>query len=377
MARTIQDYANAELDRLFIQTMGPILKQAQKMATDPRGQLQSSLRELDEEAARLEEDKQPIKADNATLLKVIASYGALLLVVQTLIRSEAEAVELTGSQVAIPSVTAKVFRPIATSLASQGLDPLKSVLAQVDITRMPWVTPSADEIASQFVRSSAWIKKMDSWAEGYVALAQDTLQMGLQKGWGPRYTAGYLSNILPGLPLHAAENITRTLQLTSYREASLAMEQANSNVLAGKLRVATLDKRTCLACISLHGTPLKIGERVDDHHRGRCTEYYQVAGGSPLPRFMQADSPSGGRTLVPFQTGPDWFAGLSPARQKQQASFLASPGKLRAYRDGVALKDFVTSYDDAVFGRMIVEDSIIGALGTKGEQYYAINQPKE
>jgi len=377
MARTIQDYANAELDRLFIQTMGPILKQAQKMATDPRGQLQSSLRELDEEAARLEEDKQPIKADNASIQKVLTSYGATMLVVQTLIRSEAGAVELTGSQVAIPSVTAKVFRPITTSLASQGLDPLKSVVSQVGKTSVPWVTPAADEIASQYVRSSAWVKKMDSWAEGYVALAQDTLGVGIQKGWGPRYTAGYLSNILPGMPVHAAENITRTLQLTSYREASLAMEQANSNVLAGKLRVATLDSRTCIACISLHGTPLEIGERVDDHHRGRCTEYYQVKGGEAIPKFMQADSPRGGRVVVPFQTGPEWFAGLSPSRQKQQASFLASPGKLRAYQDGIALSDFTTSYNDPVFGRMIVEDSIIGALGTKGEQYYAINQTKE
>ena len=92
---------------------------------------------------------------------------------------------------------------------------------------------------------------------------------------------------------------------------------------------------------------------------------------------MQADSKPGQRNFVPFTTGEDWFNSLPPERQAQQASFLRSPAKLRAYRDGTPLSAFEAEHDDSVFGRQVVEASLKNAIGAdKAAGYYSINQKK-
>ena len=103
-----------------------------------------------------------------------------------------------------------------------------------------------------------------------------------------------------------------------------------------------------------------LGERVDDHYRGRCTEFYVVPGGPQLPDFMQADSTPGNRKFTKFQTGEDWFDSLPEARQKQQASFLESPGKFKAFQEGTPISAFVTEHVDDVFGRQVMENSLKG-----------------
>jgi hypothetical protein len=131
----------------------------------------------------------------------------------------------------------------------------------------------------------------------------------------------------------------------------------------------------CLSCISLHGTRLEPGERVDDHYRGRCSELYKIPG-VELPTTMQADSVPGKRRFVPFKTGEEWFASLPPERQAQQASFKASPAKYRAYQDGVKLGEFVGDHEDSVFGNQKIEKSLVGVFGEDAKKYYQINQTK-
>ena len=94
-----------------------------------------------------------------------------------------------------------------------------------------------------------------------------------------------------------------------------------------------------------------------------------------MPTSMQSDSTPGNRNFVPFQTGPEWFAGLSPERQAQQASFLRSPGKLNAYRDGTPLADFVGHHEDPVFGWQVIEQSLKQSVADP-ELYYVRNQVK-
>jgi hypothetical protein len=84
---------------------------------------------------------------------------------------------------------------------------------------------------------------------------------------------------------------------------------------------------------------------------------------------MQADSLPGKRNFVKWQTGEEWFAGLSPERQAQQASFLKSPAKLKAYKDGVPLSEFVGDHEDSVFGHQVIEKSLVNTVG-KPEKYY-------
>ena len=340
--------------------------------------MQQSLTKLDDEANRLDEAGEMMEADNAQLLLTLAAFAAMMIAVEILIQANDQDIELSGRSVAPGALTAKVFIVISTALVAAGLNPVTSLAAfqtqllEAGITN--WIVPDALDIASAFVNSPEWIAKMEGWGEGYAELTKDTILSGIANGVGPNATAAKLRQLAQDLPLSAAENLTRTLQLTSYREAELAMEVVNSEFLEYKIRIAALDDRTCLACVSLHGTRLEIGERVDDHYRGRCTAFYVVKGGPRFPDVMQSDSIPGERNFVPWQSGEDWFNGLSPERQAQQASFQSTPAKFRAFKSGTPLSDFVEEHFDDVFGRQIVEDSLIGALGDEAKKFYNVNQ---
>lgn len=211
------------------------------------------------------------------------------------------------------------------------------------------------QVATKIVTTKAWITKLSGWGSGYTDFITNMMLSGLLSGWGPKKTATELRKVVENMPTYAARNLTRTLQLTSYREASLAMEEINGGFIEYKIRIAELDADTCLSCVALHGTRLEKGERVDDHFNGRCTEFYVVEGGPRSPSFMQSDSRPGDRNFVPFQTGEEWLASMTPDRLAEQSSFAKSPGKLEAYQNGTPIADFVGEYDDPVFGNMVVE----------------------
>jgi hypothetical protein len=219
---------------------------------------------------------------------------------------------------------------------------------------------------------------MEAWGKGYADLTRNTIINEIGRGASPLAVSAKLRQLATNIPVHAADNLMRTLQLTSYREASLAMESINGRYIIKKIRIATLDQRTCLACIALHGTELEPGQRVDDHYRGRCTEYYVVPGGNPLPLFMQSDSSQGNRNFIPYTDGLTWFNRLSPARQKLQASFVASPGKWNAFQSGASLADFVADHIDDVFGHQVIEHSLTSLYGSaKAQTFYKRNQPQQ
>lgn len=220
----------------------------------------------------------------------------------------------------------------------------------------------AQEALEGYVLSPEWAAKINSWGAGYVALVNEAILSDMERGAGRRAIASHVRDVITSMPRYAAETLTRTLQVTSYRDATVAMEGVNGGLLVGKIRIAKLDDRTCLSCISLHGTELEIGERVDDHYNGRCTEWYRVPGGRDFPETMQADSSPGHRVFVPWQTGNDWFKSLPPERQAQQRSFVATPAKLAAYRSGVPLSDFVHVRQDDLFGRQVFEASLRNAV---------------
>lgn len=374
---SIAGFTNIVLDSNYLKAAGEMLRQIFAITNNINSAMQRALRKLDEEVERLNESEQRMEADNAQLEQTLRVYEETLITTQNLITANDQIIELSGAEVAPGSVTAKVFIAISTAIALTGGNPVTSIAAfeaALVEAGIQWIVPSALDIATSFVNSPEWIAKMEGWGTGYAELTSNTILSGIADGVGPNQIASTMRQHAQDIPLAAAENLTRTLQLTSYREASLAMEQLNSDFIEGKIRIATLDNRTCMACISLHGTRLAIGERVDDHYRGRCTEFYQVVGGPEFPDMMQSDSLPGDRNFVPFQSGEDWFNSLSPERQAQQASFLSTPAKLRAFLDGVPLSDFVGEHVDDVFGHQFVEDSLVGALGKNADQYYTINQ---
>jgi SPP1 gp7 family putative phage head morphogenesis protein len=177
----------------------------------------------------------------------------------------------------------------------------------------------------------------------------------VNQGLGPIQVAKNVRHFAEEMPKYAAERLTRTLQITSYRDAETAQTAANDGVIDYKIRIAALDDKTCLSCIELHGSVMKPDERVDDHYNGRCTSIYSVKGQN-----------------LQIQKGSDWFNGLSPERQAQQRSFVNNQAKFRAFQDGVPLSDFVGTHTDDVFGNQFVEMSLKNAFGDKAQDYYAV-----
>ena len=363
MPLTLVDYANATLDAGYIRTAGPTLRRIRALGQSE--QMQRALRELDAEVAQIEQDGGTLEQDNAHLQKALLALAAVFAAAGVLIKLNAKDIQQSGQVVAPVAVTAKIFQQIAGKIAGNPITAavLPKYVNALEKMGIDWNIPRALEFATGYVDIPAWVARMEGWGEGYAALTRETTLNGLRHGWGPRYTANQIRQYAENLPQSAAENLTRTLQLTSYRDASLVMESINGGFIIEKVRIARLDGKTCLSCIALHGTILQKGERVDDHYRGRCTEFYRVHGGPLWPDTMQADSTPGNRRFVPFQSGNEWFNGLSPERQRQQASFARSPAKWEAFKNGTPLSAFVGQHKDDVFGTQIVETSLVKAVG--------------
>lgn len=376
---TITQYANKALDAVYQRTAGRMLAQIGALATSQNGRMQSALKKLDEEAQRLKKDDKRLTPDNPVLKNALGEYENTMETAARLIQANDNQIQDAGIAIASAAVTAKVFLGLSGQVMQDGGNPVspqavKFYGEQIEQQGLVWNAISTLDTVTSYVDSPAWIARMEGWGKGYADLTRDIILKDIQNGAGPIATARHLRQVAEGLPVSASESLTRTLQLTSYREASLAMETANDGYILGKIRIAELDDRTCISCIALHGTPLEVGQRVDDHYNGRCTEFYQVPGGDKYPKYMQADSQAGARQFVPFQSGVDWFASLSPDRQAEQASFLNSPAKLRAYRDGTPLTEFIGDHEDSVFGHQFVERSLIDILGEDAEKYYTVNQ---
>jgi hypothetical protein len=379
--QSINDYANQALDSTYNASAGKVLDQVAKLAQSPKGRMQKQLAKLDEEAKRLNEEDQRIEYDNAVLEQTLNEYSDLMDTTASLVDANDEAIQQSGVNIAVIAVTAKVFLSLSHSIMAGGGNPItpqamKFYISQLAARSIDWTNISTLAQIISFVDSPAWIAKMEGWGVGYANLTKDLILHEVEKGAGPIALAQKLREVVEHMPVYASETLTRTLQLTSFRQASLEMELVNGKYIESKIRIARLDDRTCLSCIALHGTPLKKGERVDDHYRGRCTEHYVVPGADPYPTMMQADSTPGNRVYVPFETGEEWFAHLPESRQMAQTSFSKSPGKLRAYQNGTNLSEFIGEHDDSVFGRQVVELSMKGALGDNADQYYIRNAGK-
>ena len=379
---TLPEAEDDALEKAYITTAGRMLAQIAAICNAPNSQLQRSLKKLDDEADRLTEAEEVMTPDNPQLEQTLGVYEDTFKATQALIMVNDNAIQDTAARLAIPAVTAKVFSVLTGAMLSRGINPLspqgtKILTSRIAASGIPWTTPGADVFAANYVDSTAWINRMENWGKGYADYTRDTFLRGVQSGWGPKYTAGQVRVSAQNLPKSAAESLTRTLQITSYQDASAEMEKVNNKYITGKIRIATLNQTCCLNCISRHGEQLEVGARVDDHFRGRCTAFYQVPGGPQYPESMQADSTPGNRNFVPFQKGEDWFNSLPPERQAQQASFLKSPAKLRAYRDGTPLSVFQGDHVDSVFGAQTVERSLRNAIGQEAaESYYSRNQEK-
>lgn len=183
----------------------------------------------------------------------------------------------------------------------------------------------------------------------------DALIDGMVMGMNPRQVAAIIRREL-GQGLTWALNTARTAQVWSYREAARASYMANSDIVDGWIWYASLGRRTCMSCVSKHGSRHRVDEVLNDHHSGRCVALPEV----PLARRI-------GIALPTIESGEEWFARQSEADQMAQMGL----AKFDAWRAGAfTLNQLSESYQDPVYGEMLREASLVGLLGENAEQYY-------
>ena len=197
----------------------------------------------------------------------------------------------------------------------------------------------------------------DAVAEG----VERALLKGLALGQNPRVVARLIQREL-GQALTWALRTARTAMLYAYREANRASYVANPSIVGGWIWHAKLgDGRTCMSCISQHGTVHPPDEALNDHHNGRCamipvTVSWEELGLPGLPD-----------TRPQVGSGRDWFAGLSETEQRRQMG----PAMWRAWKDGkVSWEDLSREHVDPVYGSMRVMPSLRALLGEGAREFY-------
>lgn len=309
------------------------------------GILRQRLDELLEEAGRLAETGRRLRPDNPVLRALLADLDDVLVRQTRLI--EGVASELQASGVDAARSTARLFTLGEARLGAAFNVPDPRTLAQV----------------VDFVTDPAFTDELASLPADVLASVRRAVVQGVASGQGPHRIARHITDLVETFPRARANTLMRTLQLESYRRTDAAIALANSDVIDRRIRIATLDDRTCLACIALHGTELRTDESVDDHHRGRCIAL-NVARGATAPVSRRVIE---GR-VVEFRTGQEWFDALPDTRRLT----IAGPANFEALSEGVVrLDDFVQPYSDPLFGDMIRQASLKGVLGSAAQAYYA------
>jgi hypothetical protein len=322
LARLVEDLLDRDYERQTRQVLTAIASRSQE------GVIARRLTELDEEAERLREAGERLQPDNAVLRALLADMQAELDGAATLLDEGARNVERGAIDAA---------GRLQRQLALPGLSDAR--LRALGIT---WNRPDPEAVAAvvNYTNSDNWRRMVERYPSLVLDTARNQAIRGIAEGWNPLRTARRIREVSEGLPAHIANAQMRTLQGTAYRDATAIHQRENLHILEGQIRIAALDDRTCLACIALHGTALPAGERVDDHHAGRCTGVGVVRGRE--------------RTIM---TGEEWFNSLPPERQRR----IAGVGNYEALRAGrVRLRDFVQEYQDpdGIYGRMIRQGSI-------------------
>ena len=147
------------------------------------------------------------------------------------------------------------------------------------------------------------------------------LARGMIVGDNPREAARRMMQATEGRftgGLTRALNISRTEMLDAMRTAQHATDQVNAGTLAGWTWGAHLDSRTCISCISMHGTEWPLEEPGPiDHHSGRCARIPRTKTWAELgfPGIPEPD-------LGTVDAG-EWFDGLT---EHEQRSMLGARG---------------------------------------------------
>lgn len=333
---TVQELIRRLLDGGYNQTAGRVVEAIIRNSNNPL--IQQRISELEREAERLAQIGERMQPDNAVL-------RATLVDLENILRQNSQAIN--GISTSLIERSNRAAAELSRRLALRGITD-----AQSEALGIRWNVPDPEAVAAliDFSSSPAWARELQKYGSGIVNDIRQIAIRGIVNGWNPRKAALEIVNAIGSFPRYRAETLMRTLQLQSYRRATTANYLANADILEYRIRIAVLDRRTCMSCVALHGRQLRLDEEVADHHNGRCTSIPKVRG---LDRNVRS--------------GADWFASLSQSDQQEQMGYAA----WAAWNAGdVQLNDFVHRYDDDVFGPMVRESSLKDMLGDAASRYY-------
>lgn len=181
------------------------------------------------------------------------------------------------------------------------------------------------------------------------AQARDALMQGIVLGKGPAWMARQMAPALD-MPRHRAVTIMRTETQRVYREAARETYEANANVLQGWVWTATLTRRTCAACIAMHGTLHPVTETLDGHPRCRCAMVPRTPSWADLGVEGVED------TRPPLESGKDWLT-AQPASTQRAIMGRAKWAEWKAGR--IDLDDMVARTSSPDWGTMRRERSLV------------------
>jgi len=156
---------------------------------------------------------------------------------------------------------------------------------------------------------------------------------GVRGGYNPATIARSIRDAY-GMGLTDAMRMMRTVQIYSYRDANHLNFQNNREVVNGWIWYALLDGKTCMSCISMHGTFHSVDEKLNDHHNGRCV---------PIPTTILSDP------FIKDGAGKEWFDQQPEGVQKQ----MMGTAKYDAWKAGkFDFSQLSKEVDNDVFGKM-------------------------
>jgi SPP1 gp7 family putative phage head morphogenesis protein len=197
-----------------------------------------------------------------------------------------------------------------------------------------------EAITANLLENSPLTALLQRASSAGVQRLRETLIEGVTLGYNSRKIASQMRATLGG-NLNRALTIARTETLRAYREGTHQTYQANQHLITGWYWTASLSRRTCGACIALHGQFFPAGERQYSHVRCRCTSVPAIKGAPP-----------------PFEeTGEQWFA---KQPDDVQASIIRNRSTMDALRSGeLRLRDVVGKQESPTWGPSFVQ------LGTR------------
>jgi SPP1 gp7 family putative phage head morphogenesis protein len=228
------------------------------------------------------------------------------------------------------TVQADVARTVLAAAQSQ-IDVIMSQLPPADkVATLPTFTRvSTDAMDAIVLRTTERIAKdtVPLSLDAQASMRRNLIR-GVAVGENPKVTARRMLRDTEGHfngGLTRAMTIARTETLDAHRAATQAADLANNDLTQAWMWGAELGARTCIACISMHGTRYPLEEPGPIGHQNcRCDRIPVTKTWAELGFTGIEEPPS----LV--QSSEEWFDSLTPGTQRS----IMGPERLALYQDG-------------------------------------------